>query len=365
MAVSTSATSRLTKAVGLGILLTADAGADSWEHRGLLRSRDLTPFGLLRLDMLPSNRVNLPVGGWVIELQLSYQNTFVLSPNVEAYLRDRDTGRISLRAEDAQAIFSLPGDAYYVDGEVGLYDLVLHRRISPRWLAYTSVPYIRYGRGLFDDLVESFHDALGFSQMGRDLVARHRFQFVYRIDDDRVALLDRPTKGGFGDPVFGLRYDWPLPDPDWTLAIEGAIKLALDGQRLLLSTGEHDFGLQATLRRSFGRQALHGSLSAVYFTGSRTPPDDHSQILPTLIVGWSYALTSRSNLIMQGYASRSTIRHSTVRELTDNKYQVSFGWRIRRGHTLFNLAVTENVGNFRNTPDIGVQLGFAYEIPRE
>ncbi len=127
--------------------------------------------------------------------------------------------------------------------------------------------------------------------------------------------------------------------------------------------GEHDFGLQPTLRHGFGRHALHGRLSAVYFTGSRTPPDDQSQIILTLMVGWSYALTSPTSLIMQGYASRSTVRHSTVRELTDNVYQVSFGWQTRRGHTLFNFAVTESVGNFRNTPDISVQLGSAYKIP--
>src|SRR5690606_27575333 len=50
-----------------------------WSHVGLLRARDLTPFGLLRLDMLPSHTADAAEGKWTFELQYAYQNTFVLS----------------------------------------------------------------------------------------------------------------------------------------------------------------------------------------------------------------------------------------------------------------------------------------------
>ncbi len=51
-----------------------------WSHVGLLRARDLTPFGLLRLDMLPAHTADAAAGTWTFEIQYAYQNTFILSP---------------------------------------------------------------------------------------------------------------------------------------------------------------------------------------------------------------------------------------------------------------------------------------------
>jgi hypothetical protein len=47
-------------------------------------------------------------------------------------------------------------------------------------------------------------------------------------------------------------------------------------------------------------------------------------------------------------------------ELRSTKYQLSVGLRHQRGPHLFTLAFTENLANFQNTPDVGMQLGWAY-----
>jgi hypothetical protein len=49
-----------------------------------------------------------------------------------------------------------------------------------------------------------------------------------------------------------------------------------------------------------------------------------------------------------------------LEELLKEKYQVSLGFRHRRDHLLISFAVTENLQNVNNTPDIGFQLGFTY-----
>jgi len=334
-----------------------------WSHVGLLRARDLTLFGLLRLDMLPAHTADAEKGTWTLEIQYAYQNTFILSDNVREYLQRRDTGREPLRPRDAAAIVNLPNDAYYVDGEVGLADLIVQKRLDDYWSVYLTIPYIRYGQGLLDSTIEAFHDTIGFSQQGRDLVARDEFQIVYSIGDVQFAQLNRSTRGGFGDPVLGVRYSLPQPRFGWDVVIEAAAKLAVDGERFLLSTGEHDFGLQATLQRrlgSSGRHALYLSGSAVYYAGGPDTPGDEVQIIPTLIAGYSYGLTPLSSLILQGYASRSVVQHSSVEELTDDKFQLSFGLQSRRENVLWSIALTENISNFENTPDIGVQIGLAY-----
>jgi hypothetical protein len=147
------------------------------------------------------------------------------------------------------------------------------------------------------------------------------------------------------------------------LVAELAAKLAVDGERFLLSTGENDFGMQLTLQRSAGRSGRHAfylSGSAVYYSGGPEIPGDRSQIIPTFIAGYSYGITHNVNVILQGYASRSVIQDATVPELTKNKYQLSFGVQARTRNLLWSLALTENVSNFSNTPDVGAQLGIAY-----
>jgi hypothetical protein len=334
-----------------------------WSHTGLLRGRDMSPFGLLRLDMLPAHTADAAPGTWTFEIQYAYQNTFVQSDNVRDYLETRNIGRQALRAQDAAAMLALPGDAYYVDGEFGLADLIVQRRLSDYWSAYLTIPYMHYDEGAFDSTVESFHETFGFSQQGRDFVARDRFQIVYGIGDVRFAQLERETTGGFGDPVLGARYSLPQPRFGWDVVIEFAAKIAVDGERFLLSTGKNDYGAQATLQRRLGRtgrHALYLSGSAVYYAGGPEIPGDESQIIPTIIAGYSFGLTPQTSLILQGYASRSVIENTTLEELKEDKFLLSLGVQSRGKNVLWNLAVTENVSNFNNTPDIGVQFGFAY-----
>lgn len=342
---------------------TGKSAEPAWSHVGLLRARDLSPFGLLRLDMLPAHTADALEDKWTFELQMAYQNTFILSENTRKYLEQRNIGRQPLRPEDAAAIVALPGDAYYVDGEVGLYDLIVQRRISPSWSAYVTLSYIRYGEGVLDSTVESFHSIFGLGQQGRTLVAKNHFQVVYDIGDTSFTQLDRETKGGFGDPVIGIRYSLPEPRFGWDVVVEFAAKIAADGERFLLSTGRDDYGTQITLQRRLGktgRHAIYLSGSAVYYSGGPEMPDEDAQMIPTLIAGYSFGVTPRTSVILQGYASRSVVQDTTINQLKDDKYLLSLGLQSRSRNFLWSLALTENVKNFENTPDISAQLGFAY-----
>ncbi|HLS81468.1 MAG TPA: DUF3187 family protein [Steroidobacter sp.] len=334
-----------------------------WSHVGLLRARDLTPFGLLRLDMLPAHTADAEVGVWTYELQLAYQSTYIMSRNVRGYLASRGDGRQAITERDANAILDLPGDAYLFDGEIGLVDIIVQRRISDYWSIYLSIPYLHYGEGVFDQLIEDFHDTFGFSQQGRTLVPRNRFHIIYDVGGVQFAQLGRSVRGGWGDPVIGVRYSLPQPHFGWDVVAELAAKIAVDGERFLLSTGEHDIGAQLTLQRRLGaegRHAIYLAGSAVYYAGGPEIPGDETEIIPTLIAGYSYGLTPRTSLIVQGYASPSVVQHSSLDELTDDKFQVSLGVQTRTQNWLWSFAVTENVSNLSNTPDIGVQLGAAY-----
>jgi Protein of unknown function (DUF3187) len=353
--------SRAIRAGGVLILLAlaVTPARGETEFLGPLRIRDMTPFNLLRLDMLPAHAVVAGAGSWGIEADLSYSNTFVMSDNVRRYLEGRGE-RSPLSQADADAILALGEDAYYVDGEFGLLDLTVHYGMTHHTSAYLTLSAYNFTGGFLDGTIEGFHKTFGLDNGGRDLAGRDRFQVVSSLEGVRLSILDPPVRGGLGDPVIGMRHFSRLPGSHWGLVLDGEAKFALRGERLLLSTGTDDYGLQAALQGKFRRQAVYFSTSFVWTDGRVLGVRLERRVVPTMTAAYEVGVTDHTNAILQLYASRSTVRDSTIQEIKANKYQASLGLRSRRGHLIYGFAVTENLENFDNTPDVGVSLTLAW-----
>lgn len=343
--------------------LAATPAQGQTELMGPLRIRDMTPFNLLRLDMLPAHAATGGPGSWAIEAGITHTNTFMMSDNVRARL-ERQGERRSLTETDAEAIESLGEDAYYVDGEIGLLDLTLHYAPTRRSSVYLTLPVYDYTGGFLDGTIEGFHDTFGLDNAGRDAVARNHFQGVVSFGGERVSVLDPPSGSGLGDPVVGVRHHWPLRESRWRLVVDGAAKLALRGERPFLSTGSNDYGLQASLQGKLGRQGIYFSASAVRTDGKVFGVFLGNHVIPTLTAAYEVGVTRNTNVILQLYASESAVRDTSIEEIKANKYQVSLGLRSRRGPLVYGFALTENVANYQNTPDVGVSLILAWISPR-
>lgn len=344
----------------------AHAADDSGQFYGLLRSRDLSPFGFLRLDMRPAHAVSIEPGSWALETELGYQNTWALSPEVESYLIGLEpTGRRRIGPAEVEAIEALPGENYLLDIETALLDVTFHYKLSRNWTAYAIASAISYQGGYLDGAIEQFHDTFGFSSFGRPAVERDQATLVYDLKGAHVVLLEKPTDGGLTDPTIGLRYTGFQPLQNWRVSVEAAAKIPVAGERLLLSTGRADYGVQASLQRPSNNHAIYIDLGAVYYAGASAPAPQDSQVIPTLVVGYEYKLTARTNLNLQGYVSKSVYSddQTDLDELTGTKYQYSIGIRHRYDNMIFTFGFTENVQNVNNTPDVGLQFGFAY-VPR-
>jgi hypothetical protein len=351
----------------IGVLVMACASSahaeDGGQFYGLLRSRDLSAFGFLRLDMRPAHAVAIEPGSWALETEIGYQNTWALSTEVESYLKTLEpTGRRRIGPAEVQAIEDLPGENYLLDIETALYDVTFHYKLSRDWTAYAIASAITYQGGFLDGTIESFHDTFGFSSFGRPAVARNEATLIYDLKGAHVVLLDKPTDGGLTDPTIGFRYTGWQPLESWRLSLEAATKIPVAGRRLLLSTGRTDYGIQASLQRPSNHHAVYIDVAAVYYAGASQPAPQDSQLVPTLVVGYEYQLTGRTNLNLQAYVSTSVYSHdqTDLDELTGTKYQYSIGIRHRWDSMIFTFGFTENVQNVNNTPDVGLQLGLAY-----
>jgi hypothetical protein len=130
-------------------------GGSPREFFGLLRVRDLTPFGFRRLDMRPSQAAFEPVNQASLEFDLGYQNTWVLSNNVEQYLTRR-TQRGPLTEADAAAIRAMPGEAYLVDLELALIDIAFNYKLTDRVSVYGVLAGASYTGGFMDASSKAF-----------------------------------------------------------------------------------------------------------------------------------------------------------------------------------------------------------------
>ena len=351
----------LAAALLLGI--TSQARADEGQFYGLMRERDLTPFGFMRLDMRPAHAVSTPPGSWSVETDVAFQNTWALSPEVEKYLVGLEAnGRRELGPEDVQAIQDLPGENYLVDLEAAVYDVTVHYKLARNWSAYLVTSAVSFRGGFMDDTIEEFHDEFGFSTFGRPALARTRVHTVFDLKGTRYVNVGAGDAGGLLDPVAGLRYSSPQRLRGWNFSLEGAVKIPVAGQRDFLSTGRTDYGVQASAQRRAGRNAYYVDLAAVWYGGGQAPSPQDRRLVPTLIIGYERRLTARTNLNLQGYISPSLYSRdeTDLDELRSTKYQMTLGLRHRVRNHVWTLGITENLQNINNTPDIGFQLGFAW-----
>ncbi len=343
--------------LGLGV---APAVGEDWQPYGLVRVRDMTPFGITRLDLLPAHVLTSPPGTFEVEGSLTYQNTYVMSFNALNYLKSRGLERKEVTAADLQAIANLPGDSYLVDGEFGLADLTLHYAVTRRLRAHATLPYYFFDGGFLDNTVETFHRRFGLDNKGRELTPHGEFRMAAHLNGKDPVILFRPPGNGLGDPVLGARYSLFVVPETWNLVVEGAAKVAIATSNQFISSGHNDYGVQATLQRFFPRQALYLSTSAVYFRDPFGLYD--GDVVPTVIAGWEFKLSRHTNGIVQLYLSPSVIQKSTYKDLTADKHQITLGLQGRQGENLWGFAFTENVNNFGNTPDIGFTLTYGRVI---
>ena len=130
------------------------------------------------------------------------------------------------------------------------------------------------------------------------------------------------------------------------------MKLPVQGRELLLSTGRTDYGLQASVQRTGVRNAFYVNTAAVYYAGATQPAAQDAQVIPTLIVGYEFKWTERTNLNMQVYVSTSVYDEdqTDLDELTANQVRVQPRSASSLDNWLLSLAFTENVQNINNTP---------------
>jgi Protein of unknown function (DUF3187) len=319
------------------------------------QARDLSLFNILRLDMPSADALPAPRDTWAFDVQLGYQNTWSMSPNVQDYFETRTTRR-RLDAADIAAIRALPYEKFLVDMELGVLDLAVHRRIDEHWSAYGIVGVVGYGGGFMDGPIERFHSAFGFREYVRGAVQRNQATIIADTGSSHYVLQGAPS-GGLLDPTLGVRYR------TGSLTFDAAVKIPLGGTRAFLSNGDVDFGVQAAWRGAYGSHSGFASLAGVSTSGGGVLETRGRVFVPTLAAGYEYAFGQGTSVYLQGNVSRYGLSSSDtgIGGLRQPKMQAGAGIRHRSGRSTLTAGFTEAVGAYNGLPDFGLALGWTID----
>jgi hypothetical protein len=345
--------------VAAAAVAPAPSGAQEYSLLGPLRERDLTPYHLTRLEMMPAASSAALGDGWTVESELTHTNTYARSPAAAEVVGPRG-GRKPFTRADVNAVLAARGDVFYLDGEFGLLATTLHYKVDRRLGFFVTLPVYYFGGGIFDSVIERFHSAFGLAQGGRDQVTRNQFRVVYRVGREQVVDFGAPASGP-SDPILGARYRLLPPSSRWDLVVEGAVKVAARS-RGALSTGGSDLGLQLALHRRFGRQGVYLDVSVVHLGGPSPDPRADRRSVPAYVVAYELGVTRRTSAIVQVYVSPSVFSRSGVPGLTQSKNEILAGVRSQRGPLVWSFSFSENFIHLENTPDVGAQLGVSWKL---
>jgi len=344
------------------VFLAMSTYAQEAPFLGPLRIRDLSPIAALRLDFIPAHGFYGSTRGQALRINYSEANVFIVSDAVADYLRKRNRPD-PLGPQDIQAILSPDGDVFFFDGEIGTVDVEYIRSISDHMQLQVEWPILMRGGGFLDRFIEGFHEVTGLNTAYRDLTARNDFQVVTRIGTDTLVLNERGTDAATGDPTVSLRHVTKL-GRGRHLTTEVGVKVPVGDEARFFFSGDFDYGLQMSLQQQWERQALYLDASYVWVGDIRVFPNFPLNNSPTITAAWERRIGLQHWAIVQGSWSRSTFKGAAESAFTDDRTQVSIGWRQRLSpHLVTTAALTENVIRFKNTPDFAIHFSMGWIFP--
>lgn len=222
----------------------------------------------------------------------------------------------------------------------------LTAKIETRLTAYSSVyveiPFIYHWKGMFDSLIENYHDYVGFNNGGRELVRNN--QFVYRIGE-----IDKTTSSaGIGDITVGYNIYKVRDITNFRFNISVFCKLPVASVSDGLSSGSFDFGFGVNGQNNFNNFQFFYGLGYINYGN---PDKKYVNTLDEsgyLYLGLTYKIRENLKAITQVYLQSSP--YNTGFDRMDD-YMAMFALGIQ--YKDYQISFTEDVFTY-TAPDITI-----------
>jgi len=305
--------------------------------KGPLSSLNLYPLYTPFINLSPESAKNLGIGNYSISIVTAYANNFI-----------RDHG-VSV-------------DNFYFDLDMGNYLFTISSNfgISKRLdLGFDFSFTIQYG-GIFDGLIQGFHNAFNFPNGDREREAKYRCRF--RVVNGNGSWIDssEPCGGPVNLTLKAKILILDYPYIGFYLGLQPALKIPLNNNSSLLSSGKADVALNLLFEKAFRFFELYLNLGWAYLgrPDNLSIFDFNGNIL-NYMFGVEWILNRSWSLYFQVDGNTSPYRSGHYR-IDRHSSTVNLGFKVkifREG--LLEVFFTEEFCTFA-AADIGLTAAFSF-----
>lgn len=288
---------------------------------------------LAGLISLPAQRGAPLPSGWRVDTHLAVASHFVM-------------------AESA-------ADTVIFDGETTRYSLAVEYGWQERWSLRLTVPWIMHRAGFLDGAINSWHEAFGLRDGGREVFPKDQFRFQYRSSSHEVSSLSG------GDSVGDIRLEVNrrlFQSPDHAAALTLGYKAATGEVKYFTGSGSED--IFATLRYS-GKGlwqtplSWHTQVGVTWAGTSELLGPNQRRSLWFAGLGFEWPVANRWSVLAQ-FDSHSEVLDSPVRAVGSTSGLLSFGLRFSPSPSwAFEVSFIEDI-IVETAPDVTFQASLRW-----
>ncbi len=228
------------------------------------------------------------------------------------------------------------------DMETFSFTTKIETRLTAYSSVYVEIPVIYHWKGMFDSLIENYHDYVGFNNGGRELVEDNKF--VYRIGE-----IDKTTSVfGIGDITIGYNIFKVRDITNFRFNLSIFCKLPVASVSDGLSSGSFDFGFGLNGQNNFDNIQLFYGLGYINYGNPDKKYLNRLDESGYVYLGLSYRINENLKAITQLYLQSSP--YSTGFDRMDD-YMAMFALGLQ--YKDYQLSFTEDVFTY-TAPDITV-----------
>lgn len=247
-------------------------------------------------------------------------------------------------------------ESIFLDYESYRFNLSYQYGLNENWNIKFDLPIIFQGGGVFDSIIDNWHDFFGLPEANRPFVERNQYKLNYTSQGQ--TLIERDEENiSLGDLQLSAGYQ--LIDNDKTaISLWSSLKLPTGNKNKLTGNGAADLSAWFAINQSLSESWLLNLNAGVTLPGpndfQNIPLSDYA-VYGHAMLGWLVTDTINLKVQLQGHTSYFDNSHLKILGST---YLITFGGTIRINNCdYFDIAMSEDIKT-GGSPDAALLFGW-------
>ncbi len=296
---------------------------------GPLNIRSMSPGQALRLAPSPRSPYGLPENKTEFHMNIAAASVFLQSPGL--YLIDFN----------------------FIDTRIAV-----NHGLSNGWEIELSFNDRRIQNLNLDEFVESFHDAFGIDQNGRDINQNETHIIIPQYSANFSNELNGVFSQTLGLSLQKVLIDKSIAWPAVAITLNTGIETFSNG---MIEKNAFDYGLQLSLAQKKSSGYFYANASYTHFGSNKALdiiPLSKNQLSGML--GYEFTIDKNEAFIIQYLFSEGVLNN--LGALNKISHEIHLGYKWRTEYNMFELGLVENIINFDNGPDVAFTFGITHRL---